>query len=151
MITNAAGSKAGWATTCLFIKSHPERKYFSLWIAGEFPAIRFIRHSKRRALRIRTLHSTSIFWTSLRMAVRYLPRRLLTGSMMTTSHISTETSPWMSPPCGRNSRNMKISVYCSRRKSGVKSSTGGLTMLKSTWIPGRMRLPIIQKQILLVS
>lgn len=56
-----------------------------------------------------------------------------------------------SPPCGRNSRNMKISVYCSRRKSGVKSSTGGLTMLKSTWIPGRTRLPIIQKQILLVS
>ena len=132
MITNAAGSKAGWATTCLFIKSHPERKYFSLWIAGEFPAIRFIRHSKRRALRIRTLHSTSIFWTSLRMAVRYLPRRLLTGSMTTISRISMETSPWMSPPCGRSSRNMKISAYCSRRKSGVKLSTGGLTILQST-------------------
>ena len=49
MTTNGAELKAGWATTCLFIKSHPERKYFSLWIAGEFPAIRFIRHSKRRA------------------------------------------------------------------------------------------------------
>ena len=43
--------------------------------------------------------------------------------------------PWMSPPCVEETLNeyVKISVYCSRRKSGVKSSTGGLTILKSNF------------------
>jgi len=148
MIMNGAELKAGWVTTCPFTRSHPGKMYFSLWTAEESRVILSIRHSKQRALRIRILRSTSIFWTSLRMAACYLPRRLLTGSTTTISRISTGTSPWMSLPCERSSKNTKNLAFCVRRKGAVKFCIGDRMIPPLTWTLGKTRLPFIRKQIL---